>query len=166
MENLFLCCCFTGNRPSKLPWGYNEKDKRCDAMKKDLVEAIEQAISNGYDTFLCGMALGFDMICAETVLKLKHKYPHIKLIGVVPCKNQSEQWSKEKKQRYNNILSQLNYIRCKYEYYVYGCMQERNRFMVDNSSLVIAYSSGIAGGTLQTIDYANKQNKKVINLYK
>lgn len=36
--------------------------------EKNLKLEIERAIAKGYTTFLCGMALGFDMICAETVL--------------------------------------------------------------------------------------------------
>lgn len=66
-------CCFTGHRSQKLPWGFNEQDERCLKMKKELYLEIEKSINEGYDTFLCGMALGFDTICAETVLQLKEK---------------------------------------------------------------------------------------------
>lgn len=75
-------CCFTGHRVQKLPWRFNENDKRCKAMKKTLYLEIEKAILRGYKYFLCGMALGFDTYCAEIVLKLRKKYPSIKLIGV------------------------------------------------------------------------------------
>ena len=68
-------CCFTGHRPQKLPWGFNENHPRCVEMKQKLSTQIEQAIENGYEIFWCGMALGFDMICAELVLELKKKYP-------------------------------------------------------------------------------------------
>lgn len=54
--------CFTGHRPQKLPWKFNENDERCLKMKKTLRIEIENAINRGYDTFLCGMAIGFDMI--------------------------------------------------------------------------------------------------------
>ena len=57
--------CFTGHRSQKLPWRFNEEDKRCLAMKATLAIEIEKAIQRGYKTFLSGMALGFDMICAE-----------------------------------------------------------------------------------------------------
>jgi len=33
------------------------------------------------------MALGFDMICAETILDLKKKYPDIKIIGALPVRH-------------------------------------------------------------------------------
>lgn len=67
--------CFTGHRSQKLPWRFNEEDERCQAMKATLATEIEKAIQKGYRTFLSGMALGFDMICTETVLAFKEKYP-------------------------------------------------------------------------------------------
>ena len=55
---------FTGHRPQKLPWGFNENDERFIDMKNRTKVEIENAIIKGYHTFLCGMALGFDMMCA------------------------------------------------------------------------------------------------------
>lgn len=47
-------------------------------MKTVLRIEIEKGL-RGYNTYLCGMAIGFDMICAETVIDLKKSYPNIKL---------------------------------------------------------------------------------------
>ena len=155
--------CFTGHRSQKLPWGFNENDNRCKAMKIALCAEIEKAIKKGYTTFLCGMALGFDMICAETVIELKHYYPHIKIIGAIPCRNQDSMWSTAYKTRYRNLLAQLDGIRCKYDRYNGAeCMHERNRFMVENSSLMIALFNGSPGGTKLTIDYARLQGLEII----
>lgn len=66
--------CFTDHRSQKLPWRFNNTDERCLAMKTTLYNEIERAIKRGYKTFLCGMALGFDMTFAETLLKLRLKY--------------------------------------------------------------------------------------------
>ncbi len=155
-------CFFTGYRPQKCPWGFNEKDVRCLAMKEKIKHEIERVIKRGYDTFLCGMALGFDIICAEIVLELKKQYSHIKLVGALPCKNQSCKWHEKDKIRYNKVLSQLDGVRCIYNYYVDGCMQERNNFMVNSSSLGIALFDGKSGGTKKTIEYAEKQNVEII----
>lgn len=96
--------CFTGHRSQKLPWRFNEQDKRCIAMKTTLSSEIANAIQKGFKTFLCGMALGFDTICAETVLSLKNEYPYIKLIGVLPCRNQDARWRYKDKERYKNLF--------------------------------------------------------------
>ena len=41
-------------------------------------------------------------------------------------------------------------------------MQERNKYMIDNSSLVIALYNGKVGGTKQTIEHAKQQGPEVI----
>ena len=111
------------------------------------------------------MALGFDTYCAEAVIALKQKYNNIKLIGAIPCKNQDSKWNEKDKLRYKNLLTGLDGIRCIFEEYTGAeCMLERNKFMINNSSLLIALFDGISGGTKSTIDYAKKQGLKVIIL--
>lgn len=160
-----ITCCFTGHRPQSLPWGFNEQDERCLKMKEQLKMEIIKAIGNGYTTFISGMALGFDMICAEMVLELKKTFPHIKLIGAIPCKTQDKLWKEKDKQRYRSLLAQLDGIRCIYDDYIGPeCMLERNHFMINNSSLVIALFNGRNGGTKKTIDYAKMCGIKIVIL--
>jgi len=157
--------CFTGYRSSKLPWGYNEDDDRCKRMKHRLRVEIENSIQNGYNTFLCGMAIGFDMICAETVLTFKEQNNSIKLIGAIPCEDQDNYWSLNTKKRYRNLKEKLDGIRCLNEHYQgFECMLERNKFMVDNSSLLIALYDGLGGGTKFTIDYAIKKGLRIVQI--
>ena len=53
-------CAFTGHRPNKLPWRYNENTPGCVALRKILAEQIAALANNGYTNFLSGMALGVD----------------------------------------------------------------------------------------------------------
>lgn len=155
--------CFTGHRSQKLPWGFNETNNRCVEMKHNLKLEIEKAIKEGYTTFLCGMALGFDIICAETILELKKKYKDIILIGALPCKNQDCKWITRERIRYRNLLKQLDYVRCIYDEYIGPeCMLERNRYMVDNASKMIALFNGQNDGTKKTIDYAKDKGLNIV----
>ena len=54
-------CCFTGNRPHKLPWGRNEDSFEFRAVKSRLVSEINGLADEGYLLFVCGAALGGDM---------------------------------------------------------------------------------------------------------
>ena len=157
--------CFGGPRVQKLPWGCNENDGRCKVVKKYLYKLIEDAIKNGYSTFISGIALGFDMICAEIVLDLKKKYPNIKLVCAVPCKDQAKIWNVIFQKKYEKILSRADKIRCIYDKYVDGCMLERNKYMINNSSYLIAYYDGTGGGTKYIINYAKKQKIKTKIFY-
>lgn len=150
--------CFTGHRPQKLPWGFNEQDERCLLMKEKLKVLIKNAINDGFCYFWSGMALGFDMMCVEILLELKVKHKQIKIYGALPCKNQSQKWPIEQQKRYDKLINQLDSIRCLNDNYIGSeCMLERNRFMIDNSSKLIALFDGKNGGTKSTIDYAKKK---------
>lgn len=147
--------CFTGHRSQKLPWKFDEQNERCVKMKEQLKTEIVCAIKKGFTTFITGMALGFDTICAEMILDLKNQYPKIKLYGAIPCRCQEKPWKENDKLRYKKLLKQLDGIRCIYEEYNGAeCMLERNRYMVDKSSLVITLFDGTNGGTKKTLDYA------------
>lgn len=62
---------FTGYRPQKMPFGFDEQDERCVDFKKRLRDTIESFIWQGYQHFISGGALGMDMYAAEAVLDLK-----------------------------------------------------------------------------------------------
>lgn len=155
-------CCFTGHRSQKLPWKFNEEDNRYKQTRKEVKTEIEKAIERGYNHFISGMALGFDIMCAGIVLEMKKKYKNIILECAVPCKGQESKWPEKEQKRYRKIIKQADKIRCVYDYYIDGCMKERNQYMINNSSLVIALFNGLPGGTKQTIDYAKAQGLEVI----
>ena len=150
-------CCFTGHRPAKLPWGSDENDERCILAGQKLREQLQDLIGNGYRHFLCGMALGSDMLFAEAVLELKEQYSDITLNAAVPCETQAHRWNAAQKARYKDILARCDSVKTFQERYTPGCMQTRNKYMVDNSSAIITYYNGLPGGTMTTIVYAQRQ---------
>ena len=48
--------------------------------------------------------------------------------------------------------------------YFDGCMQKRNKYMIDNSSVLIALFNGKPGGTKITIDYAKQQGHEILTI--
>lgn len=169
MDQRDVTCCFTGHRPSKLPWGEDERDPRCLALKRELIDRIEDAYLRGYRHFICGMALGCDLYFCEAALSLRdEKYPDLKVEAAVPCPNQADRWSAEHKARYKGLLERCDWETLVQRHYDAGCMMRRNRYMVDHASLTIAVFDGSAGGTLSTLGYAMKQKVKtdIIDLTK
>lgn len=51
-------CAFTGYRPQKMPFGFNEADPRCVEFKARLLDTIEGLIGKGYVHFISGGAMG------------------------------------------------------------------------------------------------------------
>ncbi len=151
-------CCFTGHRIID--------KKEYPRIKAELEKLLPELIENGITTFWAGGALGFDTLAAETVLELKEKYTEVKLMLAIPCRDQPKHWRRTEKKRYNEILQKCDgYIVIADEYFI-GCMQQRNRFMVDNSTTCIAYIKEDKGGTAYTVKYAEKQGKAIIKLFK
>ena len=135
-----------------------------DFDKEKLKEVFNTLINNGFDTFLIGMALGFDTLCFKLLTELKSSYKHIKLIAVVPCKNQDRAFSIKQKEEYKKMISSADEVIILNEDYITGCMQQRNRFLVDNSSILIAYLKTNKGGTYYTVNYARKEEKEILIL--
>ena len=65
-------CAFTGHRPQSLPFGFNEADERCIALKQKLRdEIIRQIEENGVTHFITGMAIG---VCFDLAVFLLAHY--------------------------------------------------------------------------------------------
>lgn len=156
-------CCFTGHRPKSLPFGYNEEDVRCIKLKKTLAENIEGLIADcGVTHFISGMAMGIDIYAAETVLKLKEKYPFITLECAIPCESQTVKWSDDWCRRYQSILERSDKNTLIQKPYTSYCMMKRNKYMVDSSDFVIAVWNGKKSGTGNTVRYAAGKGKNII----
>lgn len=156
-------CAFTGHRPQSLPWQFNETDQNCLKLKDLLASQISELAKNGYTDFLSGMALGIDTWAAEIVLNLRKKIPELKLHCILPCKTQAEKWPVSAQERYNNILTQADSIIYSSRNYHPDCMLERNRFMVEHASLLLAiYNGQPHSGTGATLRYAQKLGRKII----
>lgn len=149
-------CCFTGHR--EIPSGAYQ------TIFKKTEEVVESLIKKGYQFFGAGGALGFDTIAAFTVLKLKERYPDVRLILVLPCRNQARGWSTEDVRIYETIKQQADKVVYTSEEYTRGCMYKRNRHLADNSSACIAYLTENKGGTAYTVDYAIKHGLIVVNI--
>ena len=157
-------CAFTGHRPGKLPWGEDESDLRCIALKAKLRAAVESAIHEGMEHFICGMAEGCDLYFCEAVLALREDYPDITLEAAVPFAGQAEHWGAAQRQRYEALLARCDTVTVLQEHYSPGCMMKRNRYMVDHADLIIACYDGKSGGTLNTLRYAIEREIQIVHL--
>lgn len=157
-----MTCCFTGHRPGKLPWGYQEEDPRCEALKRKLRQMVEDAYRSGFRHFLSGMALGCDQFFAEAVLDFSQEQPDVTLEAAIPFPGQDERWPEQDRIRYRSILERCSARTVIQSWYSWDCMFRRNRYMVDNSSRLLAVYNGEEGGTLQTITYARDRGLEVL----
>lgn len=124
-------CCFTGHRA--LP------PEERGAIAYQLEQTVIMLIQAGIRFFGAGGARGFDTLAAQTILKLRRKYPHIKLTLVLPCLSQTQGWRDEDIKVYESIKTAADKVTYTSEKYTQGCMHKRNRHLVDHSSICVCY---------------------------
>ena len=157
-------CCFTGHRPTKLPWRYNEEDPRCLALKRRIADAVELAYEHGYRHFICGMAMGCDLYFCECVLALRKQHPDVTVEAAIPCPTQADAWPAVQQERYRALVEACDFETMVSSQYNASCMQRRDRYMVDHASLLIAAFDGSVGGTRYTVEYALRRGISIVDL--
>lgn len=143
-------CALTGHRT--LDRNFNENG---------LYDRLEALVREGYDTFFCGMAAGFDLAALECLVNLKQKY-RIFIEACIPFKGQESAFSASEKQKYRALLCWCDRKTVLFEKYCNGCYLARNRYMVDRSDAVLAHCNQETGGTAYTVRYAREKNVPVI----
>lgn len=149
--------CFTGHRPEKL----TRSDR---AIKKDLEKEIRQAIADGLNVFITGMARGVDIWAAQIVLMLRDEGCDVKLMCACPYDGFEHGWSKDWQRQYKDVLSASDFVKYICGGYSRSCFQIRNKWMVNHSARVIAVFNGEKSGTKNTIDYAVKVGVPVVRI--
>ncbi len=156
-------CAFTGHRPKSFPWKYDETAPSCILLKEALTTQIVALADSGISDWLSGMALGVDLWSAQVILALREKNPAFKLPCVLPCENQESKWTVSTQEQYLSILAQANDVIYVSRVYHQNCMLERNRYLVDHASILLAVYNGVfRSGTGMTVRYAIKQGRDII----
>lgn len=152
-------CSFTGHR------NITENQD----LLNSLILSIEYCIKNGVTDFYSGGAIGWDTICSKMVLRLKNKYPQIRLHLVLPCRKeyQTLYWNEIQKLEFEKIFQLADTIEYTSLYYYNGCMKIRNARLIQLADICICYCDNqYSTGTAQTVRMAIKKSIPIINLYK
>ena len=162
-----MIAAFTGHRPQGLPWGVDETDERCLAVRYRIRSVICDMVCNGCDTFLSGMALGFDTMAAEQVAFMRDKFQlPIRLVGVPACINHTKGWTENCKARYDYITGCLcdEALKPRAVNPSRECFLERDRELVRRADILMAClnQGQQRGGTAYTVKLALKKGIPVV----
>ncbi len=159
-------CCFSGYQPDKLPFACDKADPAYNAFENKLLDQILCLVQQGYTDFYTGMAEGFDIIAAELVLAAQTFSPQavLRLTCVIPFRSQTAGWPRDWQERYRHVLNEADAVIVLAEHYYRGCYDDRNRYMIDHSDLLLTYYDTKAGGIQNVVNYAHKKGIEVCNL--
>lgn len=158
LDNIYSVC-FTGHRELSAAEELYISNKLTAALTALITE-------HGLTDCYAGGAIGLDTVAARVVLSLKEIYPQLKLNLILPCRGQENSWNDAQKAQYREIKEKADTVRVLAPFYYNGCMQARNRAMLDASELCIAYlrAGTSVGGSLNTVLQATKLGIPVVNL--
>lgn len=112
-------CAFTGYRPQKIPFGFDETDPRCIDFKKRVQATIQTLYDMGYRHFISGGALGMDMFAAEAVVELRKQHPEVILEMVSPFDDQASKWPEEYRARHDLLFELADITTATSHIYIY-----------------------------------------------
>ena len=135
-------CAFTGYRPQKMPFGFNESDPRCIDFKRRIKDTIQALYDMGYRHFISGGALGM----------------------VSPFDDQAARWSPELRARHDRLFAQADITTATGHAYTKSAMFRRNHYLLDNADLLLAAYDGQPGGTAMTCELARRYDVPVMKI--
>jgi len=118
----------------------------------------------GIFRFFTGGGLGCETLAAQCVLSAREKNADIRLVLVLPCRDQAEKWPEAAVSLYESIKARADEVIYTSETSSRGHMLKRNRYMVDESDYCLTHLSKTSGRTAQTVRYAEKTDHIVINI--
>ena len=153
----------TGHRPNKL-FGYNLRHPSYYALGRIMRSFLLSRIqAYGQLEAISGMALGTDQLYALVALKLRDEGQNIRVIAMMPCRNQNAKWASD--EYWRNILSRADESLIVTDApYIPTCMQICDRAMVDRADEMLTVWDGTPSGTANCVRYAQKMGRKITNI--
>ena len=155
--------CLIGTEYQSTQRQFNKYDNRLKHIKKIICNEIIKAVDQGYKSFYCGLADDFELLCLEALYEIKNVNPNLTTIGILPHFIRKSNLQEIYGVEYTAMIKKLNETR-----YIFDkttdtiSLFERNKYMVNGSSLMIAYSNDPANNNiLRTLKYAESQKLQI-----
>lgn len=142
-----MTCCFFGHKDAP-PSIY---DKLEGAVEKVILE-------NGVMSFLVGNQGLFDGMALKALRSMKEKYPHISynvVLAYMPA--EKEEWNPYEFGE-TMLPEGIESVHPRY------AISWRNKWMVNEADIVIAYITHSWGGAAQYVELAEKKKKQIIRI--
>ena len=151
--------CFTGHRelPDPLSPEYRELIKNADM-------ALNNAYEAGTREFYTGGAAGFDQIAGELVLRLKKKDPGVRLHILLPYEGYAGKLTSDERLRRKVLLEGADEVTSLFSHYFKSCFLVRDKALVENAEICIAYLRKSPSGTAWTVSLARQKGIPVVLL--
>lgn len=163
-------CTFTGHRPQRFKFKYNEHYKLCIKIKKALAAEIINFYNQGVRTFWIGGSIGVDTWAGEIIVALKKQkeYEDMRLCVALPFPDFKEHFDMKQQARLRDILRACDEQIITSKEVSEKAYRIRNEYMVNQSDCVLAVydnDCSLRSGTGMTVNYAKKKGLSIILIH-
>ena len=131
-------CAIIGCSPMCFPWGFDEEDEGCAALKLILINQITKLRGEGCTRFAVSMDCGVGLYAAEILHGLKEADDALETICYVPYEEQATKWTPELRDRYFNALAACTEVVNVASEKIVGCEFKAHLEGINEADTVIA----------------------------
>ena len=138
-------------------YNHNPIEEQLETLIRKLLNEKE------YVDFLIGKNGDFDRIVSSVIRRIKWNYRDDNSCHVLVLPYPTAEY-RDNEEYYHDYYDEVEICGSSAAVHFKVAIQTRNREMVDRSDLVICFVERKSGGAYQTIQYAEKQGKEIINI--
>ena len=159
-----LTCAILGQHPMRFPWGFDEEDEGCRALKLELMQKIMELRQQGVTRFAVVADCGVGLYAGEIVNALRQHDADLMLFVVTPHEEQATKWAPYLRERYFKLLEDCTLMEAASLRQTPDCEYDAYRKIIDYSDMVLAaYDPATARGDAidWTMEYAKERARSV-----
>ncbi|MBE6729235.1 MAG: DUF1273 domain-containing protein [Ruminococcaceae bacterium] len=151
-------CCFLTN--DFCNFSYNlQSEARKEKINQSAAEKLETLISDGVTNFISGLEEGLDLFMSDYLLKRNEK---LTLECAAAFEEQAANYSSSQREKYFEICENCDTLTFVSRKRQFGCKNKRDRYMIEQSDIVLCFWDKISPYTGELLQYAVGRNKKIL----
>ena len=161
------CCAVIGQPPMRFPWGFDEEDEGCNALKLALAQKIMELRQQGVTRFAVVADCGVGLYAGEIVNALRAHDPDLMLFVVTPHEELATKWAPYLRERYFRLLADCTIMEVASPHQTPTCEYDAYRKIIDYADTVLAvYDPAEARDAAvdRAMQYAMSQNPPMITI--
>ena len=148
-----LTCAVIGQPPMRFPWGFDEEDADCNAIKLALAQKIMELRQQGVTRFAVVSDCGIGLYAGEIINTLRQTDSDLMLFVVTPHEEQATKWAPYLRERYFRLLADCTIMEAASLHRTPECEYDAYRRIIDYADMVLSvYDPALARG--DAVDWA------------
>ena len=147
MKQKSPCCAVIGQPPMRFPWGFDEEDEGCNALKLALAQRIMELRQQGVTRFAVVADCGIGLYAGEIVNALRRTDADLMLFVVTLHEEQATKWAPYLRERYFQLLADCSIMEAASLHQTPDCEYDAYRRIIDYADIVlVVYDPATARG--------------------